>query len=876
MTDGGGITSADESIAGLTGYPAADFLSGAVTLAALFHRDDADVAQALFRSPASVLPAQTNFRLRHRSGKIVCVRCTRAEWQRVAPDGLTLALELQAATSLRAEVQDAAVLANFTAMMENTDDYIYFKDRNHVFTGASQTLVSITDPSEHWTDLIGKTDYDVFPEEYADEYYSLEKRVFTGEVAVAHEIQPTLDNQGRRGWVDNKKYPIKDAAGNIVGLFGIARDITATKAAEDARREALDRLQKLSAMVPGMVYQFVRGPDGSMSFPYVSDAVFEPCGVTPEDAMADSRAIFSTVHPDDLPAVLAQVELSARDLTPWTSEFRIRLPDGTVRWMFGKANPEREADGSVRWHGFIGDITDAAERKRAEADLAVAAIAFDSSDGMLVTDPNFLTLKVNRAFTRITGYGAAEVLGKHPRLMRSGQHEPAFYTALWDSVKQTGSWQGEMWNLRKDGAVYPTWLTVTAVTNGAGQTTHYVGAFTDVTERKRLEAMLQHSQRLEAVGQLAGGVAHDFNNLLVVILSYCELALESLPAGDRIREDLREIQRAGESAKSLTQQLLAFSRKQLLEPRTFELNRAVAAAEKMRRRLLGENIQVVTDLAPHLGFVRADPGQLDQVLMNLAINAQDAMPDGGKLTLSTANVVLDAAALLESDGGVAPGAFVELTVSDTGTGMDAATLARLFEPFFTTKELGRGTGLGLSMVYGIVRQSGGTIRVSSELGRGSTFKIYLPMLPTETAGAVDEGVGETPAPDSGTVHTETILLAEDTNAVRRLVQRILEEAGYVVLAAASGADALAVAANHPGEIHLLLTDVAMPGMSGPLLATRLLATRPSVKVLYVSGHTGDALGRHGVIDEATQFLSKPFTAAALIERVETLLRPVSA
>jgi PAS domain S-box-containing protein len=861
------VSSVDEGIESLTGHPRHAFLAGTVQLRDLFHDDDADLVGQLF-APVPAAPATVNLRVRGLRGRIVCVRCA-YEKRRTATGTIELELSLEAATALRAEIEESTIVANFIAMMENTDDFIYFKDRNHVFTGASQTLVRITDPSEHWRDLLGRTDYEVFPEELADKYYSLEKEVFSGTVQVAQEVQPFLDNQGKPGWVDNRKYPIKDAAGSIVGLFGVARDISATKLAEEARAEALARLQGIASQVPGVLYQFVLRPDGTSSFPYASDAIREFYGVSPEEAAADSAKLFAAIAPEDLAQVRASLEVSARELTPFVNEHRVCLPNGEVRHAFANAVPQRLPDGAVLWHGFVSDITDATARKRAEAELRIAATAFESRDGTIVTDANNVILKVNRAFTELTGFSADEAVGHGPSLVRSGAHPPAFYEAVWECVARTGNWQGETSFKRKDGAVRPAWMSIATVRASAGEVTNYVIAFSDITERRHLEEQVLHSQKLEAVGQLAGGVAHDFNNLLMVILSCSSLAQRELGSDAPVSEDLREITRAAEHARALTQQLLAFSRKQVLEPRAVDLNQVVAEAETLLQRLLTESIELVTLRAPGLGQVRADPTQIKQVIMNLALNARDAMPRGGTLTIVTANVVLGASDVEVIDGTFVPGDYVQLAVVDTGAGMDAATQARLFEPFFTTKELGRGTGLGLSMVYGVVKQSGGSIRVFSEPGRGATFKVCLPRVdvhaePSLGAARVAPLAGASP-------RGETILIVEDADPVRSLMRRVLEHAGYTTLVASDGVEALAVAAAHTGEIHLLLTDVVMPRLDGPGLAERLVGVRPSTRVLYVSGYTDDALGVGGVLEGGTNLLGKPFSTERLTSRVREIL-----
>ena len=376
------------------------------------------------------------------------------------------------------------------------------------------------------------------------------------------------------------------------------------------------------------------------------------------------------------------------------------------------------------------------------------------------------------------------------------------------------------------------------------------------------EEQLRHAQKMEAVGQLAGGVAHDFNNLLTVMKVNAELLIEGLDARDPRREQALEVRGASDRAASLTRQLLAFSRKQILNPRVVDLDAIVDNLRPMLARLIGEDIVITTKGRAGLGAVLADPGQLEQILMNLLVNARDAMPDGGRVTIETANVELDGAYALERQARVEPGRYVMLAVSDSGTGMSPEVCERVFEPFFTTKEQGKGTGLGLSTVYGIVKQSGGYIWVYSEPGKGTTFKIYLPRLAQES-----DAPGEERRDVALPRGTETILLVEDEDAVRRLARRILEGKGYTVVDARNGADALAAAERHTGKIDLVLTDVVMPGMSGRDLVQRLRARGESFAQLFMSGYTDDEVVRRGVVEEGTRFLQKPFTASAMLVAV---------
>jgi nitrogen-specific signal transduction histidine kinase/ActR/RegA family two-component response regulator len=397
-----------------------------------------------------------------------------------------------------------------------------------------------------------------------------------------------------------------------------------------------------------------------------------------------------------------------------------------------------------------------------------------------------------------------------------------------------------------------------------GKPERMLGILMDITERKRFEAQFRQAQKMEAIGALAGGVAHDFNNLLTVILGSCNFLLQDLSPGS-MRSDVEQIKKAGERAVSLTQQLLAFSRKQVLQPKILDLNDLVAETEKMLRRLIGEDIDLLTVPMPGLGLVKADPGQIQQVIMNLAVNARDAMPEGGKLTIETENVDIDQLYLLKHPE-ARIGRYVMLAVSDNGIGMDRETRARIFEPFFSTKEPGKGTGLGLATVYGIVKQSDGFIYVYSEPGKGATFKIYVPRVEGEAVMPSGGGKEETESPGTGTV-----LVVEDESAVRGVVARVLRGKGYAVIEASDGAEALRAAREFSGEIHLVLTDVVMPGMSGRELISQIKAVRPGIKALFVSGYTGNAIVHHGILDSGVAFLQKPFTDDSLARKVREMI-----
>jgi PAS domain S-box-containing protein len=535
-----------------------------------------------------------------------------------------------------------------------------------------------------------------------------------------------------------------------------------------------------------------------------------------------------------------------------------------------KAQLSAEALGRAIRHALA---LSAEERQRRQAEAAVRrseerfrALVEHSSDALILLDSQGRVTYVSASSQRHLGWTAADMLGRSIfDFLHSDDRELAGAR-----LADAGQWPGatitqELRFQHADG----TWHHMECVgVNRLNEPS--VGAIVinarDVTERRRLEDQLRQAQKMEAVGRLAGGVAHDFNNLLTAILGYCNLMLDEIPAEDPLRQDLEEIRQAGDRAAALTRQLLAFSRRQMLQPQIIDLNTLVRQMEKMLRRLIGEDIELVTPLGPDLTQVKVDPASIEQVLVNLAVNARDAMPLGGRLTIETAMVDLDDA-YAETHVTVIPGRYVMLAVSDTGQGMDAATRARIFEPFFTTKEQGKGIGLGLATVYGIVKQSGGYIWVYSEPGHGTVFKVYLP--PSDVAASALRPVE--PASESEKHRGwETVLLVEDEDAVRALAREVLRRQGYVVLEARHGLDALRVAERHQDPIHLLVTDVVMPHMSGRDLARRLADARPNMKLLFISGYTDHAVV-HRDLTPGSAFLQKPFTPENFAQKVRSVL-----
>jgi PAS domain S-box-containing protein len=508
-----------------------------------------------------------------------------------------------------------------------------------------------------------------------------------------------------------------------------------------------------------------------------------------------------------------------------------------------------------------------------ESESRFRAIFEQAAIGMADSSLDARFIRLNQRFCEIMGYSRQELLGltfreiTHPDdLARDEQLVAQLLRG------ELSRYAVEKRYLRKDGGVVWANLTLSLLRSASGDPVHFVAVVEDITgqkraedERRNLERQLLQAQKMESVGRLAGGVAHDFNNHLTVINGYCAMLLDEMGPADPLREPVDEILLAGQRAAALTRQLLAFSRKQVAEPRVISLNDVVAEARKMLSRLIGDDVEIITHLDAGLGSVVADSSQMNQVLMNLAINARDAMPDGGRIIMETMNTDLDAGYAAQH-AGVEAGPYVLLSITDTGAGMTQEVVQHIFEPFFTTKDVGAGTGLGLSTVYGIVKQAGGWIWVYSEPGKGSTFKVYLPR-----AGGAPEPL---PAPVSAAETlrgTETVLVVEDQPEVRKLTLAMLESQGYRLLEAASGSEALSLCERYPEPIHLLITDVVMPGMTGRELAMRLLALRPSLKTLYTSGYTANTIAHEGVLDPGVAYLPKPFSPAQLAAKVREVL-----
>jgi two-component system, cell cycle sensor histidine kinase and response regulator CckA len=541
---------------------------------------------------------------------------------------------------------------------------------------------------------------------------------------------------------------------------------------------------------------------------------------------------------------------------------------GVARIYLSNKGPFRDPNGQVI--GLLGVCRDITDRKRVEEEIRVSQqklrTHFEHTPLAVVEwDLEFRVTAWNPSAERIFGYTREEAMGQHASFIVPPQfrrHVDQLWTEL---LNQTGGTRSTNDNVTKGGRHISCEWYNTPLVDDSGRVLGVASLAQDVTERVGLEERLRQSQKMEAVGRLAGGVAHDFNNLLTVILGYAQILADGVPAGSRLSDSTGQIKSAAERAAGITRQLLAFSRKQVLSPRIINLNDTMMNLDSLLRRLIGEDIEVLTVAESDLGSVKADPGQIEQVLMNLALNARDAMPHGGKLTLETANVQLDETYASEHQP-ISPGRYVMLAVSDTGQGMSPEVQARIFEPFFTTKEVGKGTGLGLSMVYGIVKQSGGYIWVYSEADRGTTFKIYFPCVDQAAETLVADK-----SPNSALRGTETILLVEDDPQLRQLSSSVLAHCGYRLLVADGPEQGLAIGKANHKDIRLLITDVVMPGMNGRQLAEQIVRESPRTRVLYISGYTNNAIVHYGVLDKGLWFLPKPFTLAALIGKVREVL-----
>ncbi len=692
----------------------------------------------------------------------------------------------------------------------------------------------------------------------------------TKERGIPYELElETTRRDGSHGWMWVRGEALFNTSGEITGLRGAAQDITERKLAENSLVETELRYQAL----------FENMTAGFVLFEVVQDDQGAPVDLV---ILAANQG-FELTTGLKLPEVIGKRFLHVlpdvkNDSADWIGTYGNVALTGVSRQF------DQESEHLGIYYSIIAyqagpkqcavtfiDITD---RKMAVKERERLLTAIEQTDDMvIITAPDGKIQYVNPAFESVTGYTQADVRGQNPRLLSSGKQDQAFYRGLWETLARGNVWKGRMVNKRKDGTLYTEESTITPVKDSKGRLVNYVSVKRDITEymriseeKNRLEKQLIQAQKMESVGRLAGGVAHDYNNISSIIIGFSELALEKVDPDGPLHDALMEIFRAAKRSTDITRQLLAFARQQTIAPQILDMNDTIESMLKMFRRLIGEDIDLAWLPGAEIGLVKIDPSQVDQILANLCVNARDAIADVGKVTIETMNINFDETYCATHADCVA-GDFVSLIVSDTGSGIAPKTLEHIFEPFFTTKDMGKGTGLGLATVYGIVRQNDGFINVYSELGKGTAIKVYLPRYTGHALEAQAEKQLDIPL----SRENEVVLLVEDDASILKLGRKMLEKLGYVVLSANSPHRALSVAQNHDRDINLLITDVVMPEMNGRELSQKLQSMFPNLKIIFMSGYTANVIAHRGVLDDGVNFISKPFSTMDMAIKVRNVL-----
>ncbi|MFN2637121.1 MAG: PAS domain S-box protein [Gemmatimonadaceae bacterium] len=692
--------------------------------------------------------------------------------------------------------------------------------------------------------------------------WPLARTVLTSETVRGEEIH-IRRGDGTDGFVRMSSSPVVDAEGKVVAAVAIVVDFTEQRIAERAVRVSDERFRFVARATNDVIWDW----DVRSNSRVWNDAVETVFGHMQHEIYPEVQWWYDHIHPEDRDRVVAGINgVLDHGGTSWSDQYRYRRGDGSYATVVDRGYIARDAAGSAA--RMIGAMTDVTERTRSEAAIRFQAQLLNAvQQGVVATDPGGIVLFWNKFAEVLYGWTAEEAVGKKIQELTPSPFMKEHGREIVERAAMGESWTGEFQIQGKSGKSFPALLTSSPVNDERGQVLGLVGVSIDLSERRNLEEQFRQSQKMDAVGRLAGGIAHDFNNLLTVIRLNTEMILDGFDPTDPRSEDVRQIRNAAERASSLTKQLLAFSRKQILQPRVLDLNTVVTNLTPMLCRLIGEDISITSTCSAR-GYVVADLGQLEQALVNLVVNARDAMPQGGRISIETKNTDLDDHYTSEHSP-VVPGRYVMLAVGDTGIGMSRDTREHAFDPFFTTKEAGKGTGLGLATVYGIVKQSGGYVWIYSEPGLGTTLKLYFPEVSAAAAFTTSqEAALVVQAVARG---SETILLVEDEDAVRGLTSRILQRQGYRVLAAQHGREAMEIATKEEGVIHLVLTDIVMPGMDGRGLVERLAGIRPSIKSLYMSGYTDDDIIRRGLVEPSKSFLQKPFTSDGLLQTVRKVL-----
>ncbi|MFN2358603.1 MAG: PAS domain S-box protein [Desulfotignum sp.] len=668
---------------------------------------------------------------------------------------------------------------------------------------------------------------------------------------------------------DGHKFPVMIGAGprfdkqsgEFIGTMGVVTDITDRKQAEDALNRKHTMLARTEAVAHVGSWEWeVEGDKVTWS-----EELFRILGLEPMEEAPPFSEHQAFYVPEDRVRLVEAVEECLRNSAPYDLEVRVTRTDRQLRHCVVRGIPEHGADGRVkRLYGSLHDIT---ERKRTEATLRLQSLVLDQiEDRVTVTDLNGVITYVNNAEVRAFGYSRDELIGGTTDKYGEDPERGATQRQIVEETLEKGAWRGQVVNQTVAGKDVILDCRTRVVLDEQGNKIALAGISTDITDLKKMEAQLAQAQKMESVGRLAGGVAHDFNNMLGVISGRAELGLKKTALTDPVHKDFEQILNAAGRSADITRQLLAFARKQTIAPKVIDLNHTVANMLKMLGRLIGEDIDLLWQPDGDLWKVKMDPSQIDQILVNLCVNARDAIANVGKITIETGRKVFDTA-YCDVHAGFVPGEFILLAVSDNGSGMDKDTLDNLFEPFFTTKETGRGTGLGLSTVYGIVKQNNGFINVYSEPEKGSSFRIYLPRHAADMA----EKIPDRPMTPSPRGSGETILIVEDEATILEMLETMLESLNYTIFTAASPSRAMEMAHSHAGQIHLVITDVVMPEMNGRDLAEKLSALYPGINVLFMSGYTANVIAHQGVLDDGVAFIQKPFSMEDLAVKVREVL-----
>ena len=750
--------------------------------------------------------------------------------------------------------------------------YIYAKDKEGRFILANKAVAVFFDTTIKA--LIGNNDVSFArsPEE-ARAMNEKDLSVIDSGRPQNISIEEIVDTHGRARFVQTNKIPLLSWDETTPAVLSVSVDITGTKMAEDALRESESRLLDIIDFLPDATFAI----DLKGKVIAWNRAMEDMSGVSKIDIMSQGRYGYAVPFYGQARPALADLILQdnkgiekkydyvVKDNNKLISEtFAPYLYGGKGAYIWVVAAPLYDSNGNIT--GAIESIRDITERKKAEELLQRHSETIEQSlDGIVMADLEGKILYINRAWASMHGYTTDEVKGMHINIFHTQEQLENWVFPFNKKAIEKGSHRDNLWHVKKDGTIFPTLMSAFMLKNKKGDLVAVIGIARDITEELKMENQLLQAQKMEVVGRLAGGIAHDLNNMLSPILGYAEIILAGMHDNNPLFDNVSQIKKAAENARTLTQELLAFSRKQVLEMKVVDLAEVVASYGKMLRRTIREDIVIQIRQNISKGAVRVDVGQMGQILMNLAVNAQDAMTRGGTIIIEINDIILDESQALPSQD-MLPGEYVAMTFSDTGTGMNAKILENIFEPFFTTKERGKGTGLGLATVYGIVKQHGGHIVVYSELGIGTTFKIYLPRV-----DGIPENLDISKVITKLKEGTETVIIAEDNEGVRELAFDILTTSGYKVLTARNTDELLQTIKEYDGSIDLLLTDVIMPGLNGPDLYKRLSVSYPLLKVIYMSGYTDDVIAHHGILEQGVDFIQKPFSVTILTDKLRKVL-----